>query len=127
MADSRHHFNAVHCRHAVALLLGGALLHYGWAFAPPEHQAQVWNICGALVRLGLLGVVLWRVRGIALWIGAWWAAEEVLVVGCSSWYIVAPWEVLPGQAQCSALLGYDLGGVGIAVVAVLALSLSLRT
>jgi hypothetical protein len=43
-----------------------------------------------------------------------------MVIGCSSLYIVSPWEVLPGQAQCSALLQFDLGRVGI-LLAVFAL------
>jgi hypothetical protein len=45
----------------------------------------------------------------------WWACEELMVIGCSSLYIVSPWEVLPGQAQCSALLQFDLGRIGLAL------------
>ena len=97
-----------------ALLALGAWLFYGWAVVPVEHQAQVWNISGALARLVLLGAVIWRVRSrFVLLVGAWWAAEELMVAGCSAWFIVSPWVIRPGEAQCSALLQFDLGKVGL--------------
>jgi hypothetical protein len=104
------------------LLAAGAALHYGWALVPAEHQAQAWNAAGAAVRAGLLLAVLWHVRSrFALPVLAWWLAEESLVAGCSLAYIVKPWEVLPDQAQCSALLQHDLGVYGlVAIVAIVA-------
>jgi len=122
MADHSDHRNAVYGA-AFALIGLGALVHYGWALAPVEHQAQVFNACGAFARLVLMLAcvgVLWRVYGrpavLLLWIAAWWACEELLVAGCSLAYIASPWEVAPGDAQCSALLQFDIGRIGVFVV-----------
>ena len=110
------------------ILAGVVALHYGWNLAPPEHQAQVWNIAGALARLVMLTALVWRWRGLVTMLaGAWWAAEELMVIGCSALYIVRPWQVEPGQAQCSALIGYDLGTLGLCVITMLALWLSVRS
>lgn len=108
---------------AVVLLAVGAIHHYGWALYPADVAPQIWNVTGAAVRLGLLAALLWRARGVALAVGAWWAAEELLVIGCSVAYIVKPWEVPDGSAQCSSLLGYDLGKIGALVLAVLVVAL----
>ena len=114
MADHRNRRHAVYC---LALIGLGVLVHYGWALAPVEHQAQVWNACGGLARLALVLALAWRVRSLAvLLVALWWACEELMVVGCSLAYIVSPWEVAPGAAQCSALLQFDLGRIGIFVV-----------
>lgn len=126
MADHAHPHTAAHGA-AVALLLAGAALHYGWALAPIEHQAQIWNAAGAAVRAGLLVAALMMASAIGVrsrWftaLAAWWLAEEALVVGCSLAYIASPWHVPPGEAQCSALLQHDLGVYGLAAVALLAL------
>jgi hypothetical protein len=109
------------------------LVHYGWAWFPAEHQAQIWNICGAFARLVLLlfcvgvlvivGVLLlgYRRRQVMalLCIASWLACEELMVMGCSTAYIFSPWEIEPGQAQCSALLQFDLGRIGVLAVAFL--------
>ena len=110
-----------------ALILGGcALLHYGWALFPADMQARVFNIAGAAARLALLGVVLWtwRVRGLALLAGAWWAAEEWLVIGCNGAFLWRPWPVEDGDAACTGLLGLDLSWAGLLVAALLAVRLS---
>lgn len=112
---------------AVPLILAGAaLVHYGWALFPAEWQARVFNIGGAAGRLALLGVVLWvlRVRGLALLAGAWFAAEEALVIGCNAAFLWAPWPVERGQAACTGLLGFDLSWLGIMVAALLAVRLA---
>lgn len=120
MADHAHAHAAAHGA-AVALLLAGAALHYGWALVPEQHQAQAWNAAGAVVRAGLLVAVVWHLRSRwVLALAAWWLAEEALVAGCSLAYIASPWKVLPGQAQCSALLQHDIGVYGLAAVALLA-------
>jgi hypothetical protein len=101
----------------------GALVHYGWAFFPAQHQADAFNALGAFGRLVLMLFfvgVLWLVYGrpalILLCVAAWWACEELMVIGCSVAYIVSPWEVKPNEAQCSALLQFDLGRLGVFVV-----------
>jgi hypothetical protein len=107
---------------AVGMLALGAALHYGWALSPPEHAAQVWNICGAVARAALLIAVIARIKHpLTVAVAAWWLAEEAMVAGCSSLYIARPWPVPPGQAQCSSLLGLDIGIFGgLAIMAILA-------
>ena len=106
------------------LLLMGAALHYGWGLFPAEHQADMWNASGAIVRAILLLIVVWHIRSRAvLLIAAWFLAEEAMVAVCSLAYIAQPWQVLPGQAQCSALLSYDLGKLGLAAITLLLLCL----
>jgi hypothetical protein len=46
----------------------------------------------------------------------WWCCEEALVVACSGAYIIRPWQVDEGKAMCSALLGFDVGLIGIAII-----------
>ncbi len=127
MADQRNHDDSVY-RLAVGLLLLGALLHYGWAFVPAEHQAQAWNALGAFARACLLVSLVWHIRSVlVLAVAGWWLAEEAMVAGCSLAYIARPWEVAPGQAQCSALLSLDLGRLGVVAVACIALIALRRT
>lgn len=96
------------------LIFLGVVTHYSWSWFPAEHQSQIWNIAGAFARLVGVSVAAWFIRSTAARLAAfWWACEELMVIGCSSLYIVSPWEVLPGQAQCSALLQFDLGRIGI--------------
>ena len=112
MADRSHDISAVYGT-AVGLLALGAGLHYGWTLVPTEHAAQVWNICGAVARAALLIAVVYRLtHPLVLTVATWWIAEEMLVAGCSALYIVRPWVVPRGQAQCSSLLGLDLGSLG---------------
>jgi hypothetical protein len=104
------------------LLAAGAALFYGWSAFPAHVQADVWNITGSATRVLLLLALVWRVRSRALVIvSAWWCMEEASVIICSTWYIIAPWPILPGQAQCSALLHYDLAKVGAAIMAAVTL------
>jgi hypothetical protein len=111
---------------AALILAGAALVHYGYALAPAEMQARLWNIGGAAGRLALLVSLLWalRVRGLALLAGAWWAAEESLVIGCNAAFLWRPWPVEAGQAACTGLLGLDLSALGALVAALLAVALS---
>ena len=113
MADRSHSRHGVY---GLALIALGILVHYAWAWFPVEHQAQAWNALGAFARLVGVSVAAWFIRSTVARLAAfWWACEEVMVIGCSSLYIVSPWEVLPGQAQCSALLQFDLGRIGLAL------------
>ena len=112
MADSHRRGHAVY---GLALIALGVLVHYAWAWFPPEHQAQAWNALGAFARLlGWIVGAAWLIRAtVARLVAFWLCCEELLVIGCSSLYIVSPWTVPEGQAQCSALLQFDLGRIGI--------------
>lgn len=96
-----------------ALLLLGVFRHYGWELVSPEIQAQVWNAAGSIViAIFLLATVS---RDTAL-VTIWWIAEEAQTILCSVGWILSPWEVKEGQAQCSALLGFDLSTAGLLAV-----------
>lgn len=116
-----------HAFYGVALVGLGVLVHYGWAWFPAEHQAQAWNALGAFARLLAISALGFVLRSsVARFACFWWACEELLVIGCSTAFMVSPWQVPPGQAQCSALMQFDLGRIGMAA-AVLALLLSVRS
>lgn len=102
----------------LALIGLTTLVHYGWAWFPPEAQARVWNVCGALGRLALLLALVWRVRSVLVMLCAvWWACEELLTIGCSLAFLYAPWAIPDGQAQCSALMQLELGRLGMCIAA----------
>ena len=115
MADRRNDSPAVY-RLALILLAACAALHYGWSLAPAQHQAQVWNILGAVARIGLLWLAVRGMPRVVVSVAAWWTIEELAIAGCSALYIAKPWPVAAGQAQCSALLGMDLDKVGAAAL-----------
>ena len=99
-----------------ALLLLGVLRHYGWELAPPDIQAQVWNASGAIVIVIFLLAVAWRVSPI---VTVWWIAEEAQTILCSIGWILSPWQVKEGEAQCSALFGFDISTLGLLVVSLI--------
>ena len=103
-----------------ALLLLLALRHYAYALAP--NHAVAWQMLGAAVLI----VLVWRVcpPGWPRWIAAWWTVEEAQVIVCAGWYAWRPWPVAEGDDTCSSLVGADLGLIGAAVLALLAVRLS---
>ena len=110
---------------AAALLLAGVVRHYAWPMFPVALQSSIWNIGGALAILFLLAVVIRGRSWLVLLVGLWWAAEELLVVGCTAGYIIAPWELVPGQ-MCSQLLHFDFAKIGALILAALVLLLMRR-
>lgn len=98
---------------AAALLLLGVIRHYGWELAPADIQPQVWNACAAIV----ISIFLLATASKDTWpVVAWWIAEEAQTFLCSIGWILNQWEVKPGEAQCSALLKFDLSTLGIFIV-----------
>lgn len=117
-----HNSNNQHAVYGIAVALIGLCLfvHYAWMLAPPADQARLWNACGAIGRLALLCSTVWHVRSkLVLWIALWWACEELMVAGCSIAYIVKPWVIAEGEAQCSSLLQFDLDKLGVFIVLLL--------
>lgn len=98
------------------LLLGGAR-HYGWGLTDPSMQRFVWNISGSVVIVTFLWT-FWQWRG-ARPIIIWWTVEEAQVIACSLGRMLRWWDVTQGQAQCSTLLGFDLGAAGLFSVALI--------
>lgn len=106
-----------------ALLLTLFLRHYAWRWVPAEHAGDTSKALGAAAAL----VLLWLLSGyrrpadkLAYWALALYAVHEASAVLCAAWFIAAPWPILPGQAMCSAKIGFDLGAAGLLLVAILA-------
>lgn len=103
------------------LLIGAWLTFYAYEFAAPRLWAELWNIGGAVGRLLLLGLVVLAYRSAPVTAAAlWWAVEDLQVIGCGAWWMVAPWPVEIGENQCSALVGVPLSLAGVSLGAVLA-------
>ena len=127
--------NAAHMAIVAGLLMLLGVRHYGYALASPADRAVIWNICGSLVMLALVWgpVVAMRqakvlpamVGRLVLAVAAWWTAEEIMVAGCDAMYLYDPWPVPDGADMCSSLTGADIGLMGSAVLAALALAVSL--
>jgi hypothetical protein len=96
----------------VALLLLGVLRHYGWAYTPDGTERFWWNIGGSVVILFLAWSAFPAARLVVLWL----TFEELQVIACSLIRILRPQPIGAGQSQCSALLGFDLGTVGLMLV-----------
>jgi hypothetical protein len=109
---------------AAALLLLGLLRHYSWELVKPEYQAQVWNIVGSMV-ITIFLLALWSRETAPITI--WWLAEESQTMVCGTWWILSPWEVKPGEAQCSSLLGFDLSTLGLLAVSLILAYLYVKT
>lgn len=95
---------------ALTLLLFGVAAHFAWHAAPVELQADTWNASGALFVLLLLALLASAygsrdVWAVCLLLGLW----QLMVAGCSLLFMLAPWPVQPGQAQCSARLDFPVG------------------
>jgi hypothetical protein len=113
---------------ASGLLLVGGVAQYAWKHVPPEHQADVWNVCQAMLILLLLALVVnayrsgWVLASVAL-VGVW----QAMTVGCSLAWLYQPWPISPGDEQCSARFGIPLGAVGLWLLLLLAAAMSQRT
>lgn len=78
-------------------------------------------VLSALALLWLLSGYRRPADKLAFWALLLYAFHEASVVLCATWFIFAPWPILQGQAMCSAKIGFDLGALGLLLVAVLAL------
>jgi hypothetical protein len=111
---------------ACELVLIVAAREHLWPWLPAELQGMASKGLGAALVLVLLSVVyrhaprsrvLVAVLGVAVW-----CSLQTLI--CSAAYMVEPWSVAPGQGICSARIEFDLGAVGVMLLAWLALWLS---
>lgn len=103
------------------LLLAGFMRHYAWELFPAGLAYDAWQALGGFVMLGLVAAVVrahWSPLTGA--VAAWWALEEVQVIGCSIAQMFSPWVVAPGQEQCSVAVGVKIGAFGLVCVALLA-------
>ena len=118
---------------AAELLLIVAGRQHLWPAVPPAAQPIVSKALGACLVLWLLSVVqrlAWRaglgsqILAGMLMIAAWYQAQALV---CSLAYLIEPWPVLPGQALCTGRIGFDLGAIGLVLIAVAASTLSRLT
>ena len=102
---------------ALLLLALSALVNYGYELAPLAVQADVQNVCRALVLI-LFGAVLLALS--PCWTTAVafvaWSLEQALVIGCSAAYIVRGSPATDPGNQCTGLLHYDFNGLGVALL-----------
>lgn len=103
------------------LLIGAWMTFYAYEFAPPSLRAEIWNLGGALGRLLLVGLVALAYRSAPVTAALlWWVVEDLQVVGCGAWWLVAPWPVEDGANMCSSLVSVPLSMAGVSLGAVLA-------
>jgi hypothetical protein len=104
------------------LLVGGVVLHQGYALVPVDAQPLAWNALGALARLALVLALVYPVTSVPMAaVVAWLTAEELQVAVCNAAFAVRPWDIKPGQEMCSSLIGTDLGKYSAVAVATLLL------
>lgn len=110
-----------HQRVALAMLVMGLACSYTWYWADGPHDADWWNIAGAVHTASLLMLIglvfrspeVWAVVGLLV-------AFKVMVIGCNVWYVLDPWPMKPGQALCSTRLNFPFAALGVGIGALLA-------
>lgn len=100
---------------AAALLSIGVFRHYGWEHVPTDAQRFMWNMSGSVLILFLI----WSAWPAARLVVVWLSFEELQVIACSLIRMLRPTPIGTGQAQCSDLIGFDLGMVGLFLVALI--------
>ena len=109
---------------ALGLLALLAVRHYGYKVAPAWAQPDVQNVCTAAMFIVGLCVILWRVKGWhVLGVLAWFAAEELLVAGCSVAYLTRGSPATDAGDQCTGLIGFDLNRLGVFIISLLLVSI----
>lgn len=95
-----------------ALVVLLALRHYGYYHVPQDWWGPVFSVAGAVCLIALLlsCSLPWPVKG-------WAIGEELLVAGCTSAWMVSPWDVSGADEMCSARVDLKLGAIGLAVMA----------
>lgn len=110
-----------HQRVALALLVVGLACSYTWYWADGPHDADWWNIAGAVQASFMLVIIGMVFRSPEVWaVVALLTAFKAMVIGCNVWYVLAPWPMQAGQALCSTRLNIPLGALGAGIGALLA-------
>jgi hypothetical protein len=103
---------------AVYVLAILAARNYGWLMADAAARGAVSKALGAVAILALLLLVYrlapYKPLGLAVAYGAF---EELQTVICSTAYAFNPWTVPEGQSICSARIDFDLGALGVMLLA----------
>lgn len=100
------------------LLVLMGIRNYAYVAGQPNERALLWNIFGSITILVLVLQYAYanRIRGAWLAVVLWWAAEELMVIGCTSLYMLSPWHVPLGEDMCSSIIEFDIGKIGAAIM-----------
>ena len=99
--------------------------HYGFLLFEHDMRAVVSKILGGLAVLAILPLLYQP--GPVAWVLAWLAFESSLVVLCPVAWMIWPWVVPEGWSMCSALIGFDVGAIGVVIAAVLLLKITRKS
>ncbi|NKI94791.1 hypothetical protein [Rhizobacter sp. SG703] len=106
---------------AFGLLVFGLACSYGWYWASPDMAADVQNILAAAFIFGLLALFGLVFDSAEIWlVTALLGLLKASVIACNTWYVIAPWPVMPGAPLCSTRLDLPLWIVGLVLGMVLA-------
>ena len=101
---------------AFAIVTLTIVCHYLWKRFPAEMQADIWNISMAVYSMLVTIAAGLVFRSRLVWLAVALSSGYFLqVAGCSAAYLISPWDVGPGEEQCSAGLHFPLGTLGLAV------------
>lgn len=92
---------------ALFTLLFGLLACFGWTWVPAHLQADTWNAMSAAFTVLLLGAltVLLSEHEEMVVVLLYLAGVKAITAGCSLMWILDPWPVVTGQAQCDGGTG----------------------
>lgn len=96
-----------------------AARNYGWELVDVAMRGAISKALGAAAILALL-LTVYRLapsKPLALAV-AYGAFEETQTVICATAYAFSPWTVAEGQSICSARIDFDLGALGVMLLAV---------
>lgn len=111
---------------AAELLLAIVGREYLWTLAPAKYQGELSKLLGALLVLVLLSAISRIARHSALLTAVllYAAYTQLQTALCVTAYVIEPWQIQAGQGMCSARIDFDLGAVGLLIVAAIAFKLS---
>lgn len=92
--------------------------HYGWLFLATdlERQGTAFNIGMQVLLVTLLiGVGLASKSAFMLAVCCLLSLYSLLIIGCETWWLVAPWQSVAGENRCSTRLHAPLGILGLIV------------
>ena len=100
------------------ILVLGVLRHYGWVPFDPELRGIASKALGGLALLGVVPFI-WKAypSRLMMLVLAWWCFEAIQILICSTAWAISPWEVPKGQSICSVGINFDLGAIGVMLVA----------
>lgn len=117
-----------HKQIAAEVLLAVAGREYLWALAPVQHRGDVSKLLGACLVLVLVSVIYRlakpsKLLNAVLAAAVWFQLQTVI---CVAAFIIDPWPIPEGCAMCSSRIDFDLGALGLMLIAWLAWVMTVR-